>query len=138
MKRLLFYALAVILGAVTGFFIWVWPGAWPGLTALGLALVVGLFWLAQRFPKPRFTGGRGARVFYVISAAAVLFTLGVAFFVSSVGRFPCPPTPQICEFNTYTTTTKSWLMFVGGSIAFLALLAGLMASEHEPRAKFVR
>jgi hypothetical protein len=137
MKRLLLYTLAVILGSIIGFFIWVWPGAWPGLTALGLVLAVGPCWIAQRFPKPRFTGGRGSLVFYVIAVVAALFTIWVTFFFSSTGHHPCPP-QVICELNTYTTTTKAFLIMGGGSVAFFALLAGLMASEHEPKAKFVR
>jgi hypothetical protein len=74
MMRLTLQGIAIMLGAASALLAWAWPEARSAFVVLGSAMVIGLLWLARRFPQP----GRaqlavaGAAVFIGIVTLAVL------------------------------------------------------------------
>lgn len=137
MRRLAIYAVTVLAGTVVGLFAWGLAEARLGLAAVDLALVLGLLWLAHRFPKPRFAGGTSARVLYLIAGSCGLFTIGVLRLVPVYAhQFPAcgPARVGVCEpAGPVLNMTRIWLALAGIAVAFLTLLAGLMASVHQGR-----
>lgn len=135
MKRLLIYAVTLLAGTFVGVVAWGLAEARLGLGVLDVALVFGLLWLAQRFPKPQFTGGRAARVLYVVAGFALLFSVAALFLLPVYGhQLPdCGPARiGICEPAGPTlNTTRFWTASAGFTVAFVMLLAGLMVSAHD-------
>lgn len=134
MRRLLVYSVTILVGAFVALVAWGLAEARLGLAALDLALVLGLLWLAQKFPKPRFTGGLASRILYLIAGSILLFAVGALFLLPVYGyQVPdCGPTRVgICEhMGPVLNMTRFWMVSAGFAVAFVMLLAGLMASAH--------
>jgi len=81
MRRMLLYALAVLVGLVTGVFSWALSEARLAVAALGVACIAGLCWAAQRFPRMR-------RVH--LRVAAFLTLVGSIMLATWVPSTPAP------------------------------------------------
>ncbi|MBI3647422.1 MAG: hypothetical protein HY240_01450 [Actinobacteria bacterium] len=86
MRRLLLYATATIVAAVTGLFAWAWADARIGFITLGAALVALLLWAARRLPEVRRPHLRVAALGALLGAVVIAVLLPSTRVVCD-----CPP-----------------------------------------------
>lgn len=88
MRRLLLYATATIVAAVTALFAWAWADARVGFLTLGAALVAFLLWAARRLPQIRGPHLRVAALGTILGAVVIAVLLP-----STRVLCDCPPPP---------------------------------------------
>jgi MFS family permease len=87
MRRLVLQGTAIVVGGAMGLLAWGWFEARGAFTVLGLATVIGLLWLARRFPEP----GRWQLAVAAIASLAGSITLAVLLPSSQI----CPVCPAL-------------------------------------------
>jgi hypothetical protein len=88
MRRLLLYATAAIVAAVTALFAWAWADVRIGFLTLGAALVAFLLWAAGRLPPIRRPHLRVAALGTLLGALVIAVVLP-----STRVMCDCPPPP---------------------------------------------
>jgi hypothetical protein len=135
MRRLLLYASAIVIAAVTGTLAWVLSEARLAFIALGLAIVAGLVWLARRYPKIKRTHLIGAAV------ATCLASIAIAILLPSVRTAcDCPhPRDAIgtyacnCAYD-HLVSFRIAIGLVGGVVACLLVAVAKHRASQAARA----
>jgi hypothetical protein len=83
MRRLVLYAMAIVLGVILALAAWAFPEARWAFIALGVGIVAGLAWSIRRFPKMQ-------RVHLAVGAIVIVLS-GLAIAV------PLPSTANPCD-----------------------------------------
>jgi hypothetical protein len=89
MRRLILYATALVLAIVAAALSWGLAEARLAFIALGAGQVVGLYWIAQRFPEMRGWHLRTGAIATFVGALAIAIALP-----STKTACDCPPPPR--------------------------------------------
>jgi hypothetical protein len=121
MRRLLLYATAAIVAAVTALFAWAWADVRIGFLTLGAALVAFLLWAARRLPAIRRPHLR------VAALGTLLGAVVIAVLLPSTRVFcDCPPPPgAIAGVSCNCPVDHHTLVRIAVVIAGLVIGAGL-------------